>query len=138
MFARQFGYTPTLNQAITQKSTNLTELIQIEIKREIVDKHSLTSCKRIFNYIDECNVSIKQSSRKASNELDTVAIDVVNDFDGLDKFIRRNVKTEHLDQNDKIQLPSPKELAKEHQLVSNLCKTVHVKLEPEEIVPGTF
>lgn len=136
LFARQYGYTPTLKQANTKKSTNLTDLIQKEIKREIIEQHSLTNSKRIYNYIDECNLSIKQTLKTDSNEFDVVAIDVVNDYDGLDSIIKRVVKTEKLDQNDKIKLSIPMELDKEHRLVSNLCETIQVKLEPEEIVPG--
>lgn len=141
LFARRLGYTPTIDNNVTNQLNNneLKTIIQSEIKREQLNRDTITLRTRVTDWIvnREKVHEATQLNNDHYDDRDNLLINIDECDDNKIEKSKTNVCVEQQIPRKNMQwLQLDNNISKECIWVTDICRDIQIHLAPEEIISG--
>lgn len=145
VFARTYGYSPMpisdVIQSANKDGSELKEIVKSELLREHLQNDSISFNRPIVGWLTEAERNLesrKRESNDGDHEHTMDEIVIIDDVESVANKQENQLNDAHAIEAGKLYLPIETRFQDECSWITDMCRDVQTRLQPEEIVEGNL
>lgn len=145
LFGRKFGFTPALRPNLSMVESKLNtasykDMIKNELIKEHLQNDTISFNHRTKEWLDEADAKLykikKENVQNARDVFDSEIIDVDQIANASSSKVKRGFLEYEKEYCNKLTLPVENDMRNEFSWIRDMCRSIQIKIQPEELVEG--